>query len=200
METDKAAKSLPDPANLQNALGRRVRRLRAERRLTLEEVGQKSGCSVGLLSQLERGRANPSFFTLVKIAHALDIPVARLFDEQKNVSPVVRHGHGRRLNPHPHGVGKETLYELLTPDLDRSLEVIRVEEPPGMSTEETPLIHPGEEVGIILRGIEEVHVNGVTYILHAGDAISYPSTAPHWYRNPGTEVMEAIWIITPPTF
>lgn len=168
--------------------------------MTLDEVSELSGCSVGLLSQIERGKGNPSFFTLVKIAHALDVPVARLLQMERSLSPVVRRGQGRRLNPHPQPNGTRTYYELLTPDLDRALEVIRLRVPPGESTEETPLVHAGEETGIILSGVHEVHLNGQIYTLHAGDSISYPSTLPHWYRNPGPEVVEAIWIITPPTF
>lgn len=190
----------PDPTLLQSDLGEQVRRLRLERGLTLEEVAAKSGCSLGSLSQLERGRANPAFFTLVKIAHALDVPVARLLHVERSTSPVVRRGEGRQLNPHPVEDDRTAAYELLTPDLDRALEVIRFEIPPGMSTEGTPFVHRGEEVGIVLQGVQEVHVNGVTYTLHAGDTISFQSTLPHWFRNPGPDTLVGICICTPPTF
>src|SRR5579884_1382269 len=119
----------PDPTLLQSDLGEQVRRLRLERGLTLEEVAAKSGCSLGSLSQLERGKGNPAFFTLVKIAHALDVPVARLLHVERSTSPVVRRGEGRQLNPHPFGDDSAASYELLTPDLDRALEVIRFEIP-----------------------------------------------------------------------
>jgi transcriptional regulator with XRE-family HTH domain len=188
-----------DPTVLQSDLGEQVRRLRLERGLTLEEVSARSGCSVGSLSQLERGKGNPAFFTLVKIAHALDVPVARLLHIERTASPVVRRGRGRRLNPH----GAEddgAVYELLTPDLDRALEVIRYELPPGLSTEGTPFVHGGEETGIILRGTQEINVNGVLYTLDAGDSISFQSTLPHWFRNPGPERVEGIFVCTPPTF
>jgi transcriptional regulator with XRE-family HTH domain len=196
--TDAAAR--PDPTVLQGDLGEQVRRLRLERDLTLEEVAAKSGCSVGALSQLERGKANPEFFTLVKIAHALDVPVARLFHIERSVQPVVRRGEGRQLNPHPAEAANEANYLLLSPDLDRALEVIRYEIPPGLSTENTPFVHSGEEVGIVLQGVQEVHVNGVTYTLYEGDAISFQSTLPHWFRNPGPDVLIGICICTPPTF
>lgn len=194
------AKSKPnDPSLLVSDLGEHVRRLRLERGLTLEEVSATSGCSVGSLSQLERGKGNPAFFTLAKIAHALDVPVARLLHIEKAMQPVVRRGEGRRLNPHPTD-HPDAIYELLTPDLDRALEVVRYELPPGLSTEPTPFVHGGEESGIILRGVQEVNVNGVLYTLHAGDAISFQSTLPHWFRNPGPEVVEGIFVCTPPTF
>jgi transcriptional regulator with XRE-family HTH domain len=188
-----------DPSLLVSDLGEHVRRLRLERGLTLEEISAKSGCSVGSLSQLERGKGNPAFFTLAKIAHALEVPVARLLHIEKSVEPVVRRGQGRRLNPHP-TEHRGTVYELLTPDLDRALEVVRYELPPGLSTEKTPFVHGGEESGIILRGTQEINVNGVLYTLNAGDAISFQSTLPHWFRNPGPDVVEGIFVCTPPTF
>jgi transcriptional regulator with XRE-family HTH domain len=188
-----------DPSLLVGDLGGQIRRLRLERSLTLEEVSAKSGCSVGSLSQLERGKGNPAFYTLVKIAHALGVPVARLLHVETTSQPVVRKGTGRRLNPHPTN-HRGAVYELLTPDLDRALEVVRYELPPGLSTEKTPFVHGGEEFGIILRGIQEISINGALYILEAGDSISFQSTLPHWFRNPGREVVEGIFVCTPPTF
>ena len=193
-------KSIPtDPLLLASDLGEQVRRLRLERGLTLDQVSAKSGCSIGSLSQLERGKGNPAFFTLTKIAHALDVPVARLLHIGRAVTPVVRRGEGRPLNPHPTD-HRDAVYELLTPDLDRALELVRYELPPGLSTEKTPFVHGGEECGFILRGVQEVNVNGIMYTLKAGDTISFPSTLPHWFRNPGPEVVEGIFVCTPPTF
>ena len=189
---------------LRRALGQQIRQLRLARGLTLEEVASRSGCSLGSLSQLERGLGNPSFATLVRISHALRVSVARLVelgqDGQGVVSPVVRKGQRRRFNPHNSMPGDGTIYELLTPDFDRALEVIYLHVPPGSSTEATPFAHEGEESGYIVKGTHEVHVDGTLHVLRAGDNISYESTKPHWYRNPGKETVEAIWIITPPTF
>ena len=43
-------------------------------------------------------------------------------------------------------------------------------------------------------------LDGARYELGPGDSITYSSTTPHWYRNTGTDVVKAVWIITPPTF
>ena len=189
---------------LRRALGQQVRQLRLDRGLTLEEVASRSGCSLGSLSQLERGLGNPSFATLVRISHALRVSVGQLVelgrDGQDVVSPVVRKQERRRFNPHNSVPGDGTLYELLTPDFDRALEVIYLHVPPGSSTETTPFVHEGEESGYIVKGTHEVHIDGTLHVLKPGDSISYASTKPHWYRNPGKEAVEAIWIITPPTF
>ncbi len=73
-----------DPAETNAALeqlGRRVRALREGRALTQEEFARKCGISVSFASLLERGGRSPSYETLLKIADALDVPVADLFRE-----------------------------------------------------------------------------------------------------------------------
>lgn len=181
-------------------VGDQVRGLRKQQKLTLQELSERADVSIGLLSQLERGKGNPSFNTLVQVAHALNVPVARLLDATDGHSPVVRRSERRRLNPHQ-GVGADNaVHELLTPDLDRALEAVWVEAAPGYTTKDTPFSHTGEEVGIVLEGRHEVYLDGVCHVLEAGDAIAYPSSIPHWYRNPGPDQVKAIWIITPPTF
>ena len=189
-----------EAAALGEALGRRIRKARLERALTLEEVATRSGCSVGSLSQIERGIGNPSFNTLVKISHALDISVGRLLEAAGTHAPVVRREERRRLEGSGAVVENGTTYELLTPNLEGELEVLYMEIPPGASTEATPFTHRGEEVGFILEGVHEVHLDGVTHVLREGDTICYRSTTPHWYRNPGPGTVRAIWIITPPTW
>lgn len=193
--------NLPVAAML-SEVGKQVRSIRKEVGLTLERLGELSGLSIGLISQIERGLANPSFATLVQLAHGLGIPVGKLFQVQdQRRSPVVRKSERRRLNNH--GVGLEddgSRYELLTPDLNGALEVTWVETPPGYDMSATPYQHNGEEFGLILSGRKDVYLDGVRYELSAGDSIRYPSTTPHWYVNPGDEVCTAIWVSTPPTW
>lgn len=200
MQTSESQEARLAAEALGEALGRRIRKLRLERSMTLDEVAARSGCSVGSLSQIERGMGNPSFATLVKISHALDISVGRLLEAAGSHDPVVRQKDRRRLEGSQAVVENGTTYELLTPNLDGALEVLYLEIPPGASTESTPFSHRGEEVGYILEGVHEVHLDGVRHVLREGDTISYSSTTPHWYRNPGPGVVRAIWIITPPTW
>jgi transcriptional regulator with XRE-family HTH domain len=186
------------------SLGAQLRTLRKTRELTLEQLAARSGVSAGLLSQMERGQGNPSFNTLVQVAHALSVPVASLFRAESSGSPVVRRADRRRIDIHAgdgsDGAGEPTVTELLTPSLAGALEVLLIEVPPGYSTEATPFTHEGEEFGLILEGCHEVHLGEAVYTLEAGDSITYSSRIPHWYRNPGDVPVRSIWVITPPTF
>lgn len=185
--------------SLMARVGLEVQRLRKSKDLTLDQVSKRASVSIGLISQIERGRGNPSFNTLVQVAHALAVPVGRLFHTADEASPVVR-ADERRVLDVPNNGAVEAIHQLLTPGLRGSLEVIWVEAPPGYDTSDVPFTHPGEEFGLILTGTHEVTVDGVTHTLGPGDSITYPSTAPHFYRNAGPERVTAVWVITPPTF
>jgi transcriptional regulator with XRE-family HTH domain len=189
----------PDAVILQSAFGEQLRRLRQEQGLTLEDISRTSGLSIGGLSQLERGKGNPAFFTLFKIAHALDVPVARLLHVERTASPVVRRGEQRELSPHM--IDDEGVSALMmTPDLDRSLQVVRYLIPPGVFTGETPFAHAGEEFMTVLSGVLSVTVNGTAYTLQPGDSISFDSALVHSFGNAGRNTVEMILVCTPPTF
>ena len=189
----------PNTEALMATVGVQLRSLRKMRGLTLEELGQRSDVSMGLISQIERGRGNPSFNTLVQMAHALDVPIGRLFYTVEDTSIVVRADERRILDIHG-SARTDVRYALMSPNLNGALEAIWVEAPPGYDTSDTPFSHPGEEFGVVLEGQHEVFVDGVRHTLGPGDSITYPSTTPHWYRNAGDVLVKAIWIITPPTF
>lgn len=201
MTSDAAGSLTGQPATdvLMATVGTQLRSLRKMRGLTLDELGRQSRVSMGLISQIERGRGNPSFNTLVQIAHALNVPIGRLFHTVNNTSPVVRALERRILDVHGSGAFAP-IHALMSPGLNGALEAIWVEAPPGYDTSATPFSHPGEEFGVVLEGRHEVFIDGVRHELGPGDSITYASTRPHWYRNSGSQLVRAIWVITPPTF
>lgn len=199
-DTARSTNGVPMESMLHD-FGARVRMLRKERNLTTEKLAEAAGISAGLISQIERGHGNPSFATLVQLAHGLQLPVGQLLQPHETERVVVRKEERRRLDSHGLAAGDGGRYELLTPDLNGSLEANWVVTPPGYDTSETPYRHNGEEFGIVLSGTKDVYLDGVRHRLHAGDSIRYASTIPHWYVNPSdTEECTAIWVSTPPTW
>jgi transcriptional regulator with XRE-family HTH domain len=188
-----------DPADFSSGLGHQIRLLRQSKGLTLEAIAQRSGISIGALSQVERGKGNPAFFTLIKIAHALDVPLTNLLSLETRSSPVVRAAQRRPLAPH-FFEAEDVQAELLTPDLDRQLQVVRYVLPPGASTESTPFSHHGEEFLTVLSGVLDVGLEAVEYELAAGDSIAFQAIVPHWFSNSGAEPTELLFVCTPPTF
>jgi transcriptional regulator with XRE-family HTH domain len=66
---------------LHAAIGRQLRDLREERRLTLEQVAHRTNLSVSLLSQIARGEPGVSVSSLFAIATVLDVHLADLFGD-----------------------------------------------------------------------------------------------------------------------
>lgn len=64
-------------------LAHRIRELRSERGLTLQQVAESAGFSKGLLSKIETGVVSPPIATLAKLAEALDIPIGEFFDSDE---------------------------------------------------------------------------------------------------------------------
>lgn len=178
-----------------------VRAMRKEKGLTLSELSGTTGLSPAIVSQIERGLANPSFTTLAQLAHGLEIPVGKLFPHRaESRSPVVRKGERRDLRGVVPETGGNSVYELLTPDLNGTMEAIWVVTPPGHGSVDGPFTHGGEEVGIVLSGAVDVYLDGQKHVVEAGDTITYDSTVPHWYENSYEEPCVAIWVISPPTW
>lgn len=190
--SDRGLDTQPLVANI----GDELRTLRTQASLSVAKLAARSGVSSGLISQIERGLGNPSFNTLAQLAYALEIPIGRLLDSATPASPVVRLADRRVLDAQP-PQSLDALHELLTPYARPGMEATWITAPPGYDTSETPFKHDGEEFGIVLSGVHEVHVAGERHVLQQGDSIIYDSGKTHWYRNPGPDPVHAIWVHSP---
>src|SRR4030065_445503 len=61
-------------------VGRNLRDLRAEQRLSIRSLAELSGLNVNTLSLIENGKSSPSVSTLQQLAGALDVPITAFFE------------------------------------------------------------------------------------------------------------------------
>jgi transcriptional regulator with XRE-family HTH domain len=177
-------------------IGSKIRTYRKNRRLSIAELAKMSDTSAGMISQIERNLVVPSVTTIWKIAQAMGVNVGYFFDEQEEVSPVVRKNERKKLViDESHGI-----YELLTVDLNRKIEFLSITLHSGESKSNEMLSHAGEECGIVIKGRLKVKLGEREYILEEGDSISFDSNIPHRYINIGEEESHSIWAMTPPSF
>ena len=180
-------------------LGREARSLRKANGLSLKELAAACGKSIGFLSQMERGLSTPSVSDLHHIAEALKVQISWFFPQGEAVEPseggiVVRKARRRRLS-FASGIADY----LLSPTLDGPLEVLWSVMEPGADSGNA-YDHAGDEAGVVIRGSLELWVDEQFFLLEEGDSFSFPSTAPHRYRNPGLTPCELLWVITPPSY
>ena len=175
-------------------LGRRIKELRTERSLTLEALAGRAGVTRSFLSTVERGRSNPSIAVLRAIARALDVPVFMLFTDPHTNVTLVRPQDRGRISPG----GSPVSYELLSPDLQRKIEMILMRLEPGAQS--AVGMHEGEESAFLLQGHIIVTVGDVEYPMQAGDAIYFNSGIPHFVTSAGSDEAIVVSAVTPPSF
>jgi transcriptional regulator with XRE-family HTH domain len=193
-------------------LGLRVRELRRMKKLTTRELAQRAGVSASLINQLENGTSGASVVSMRKIAAALEVPIAEFFLEPRgssdssvtsvsrntsNLVRIVRRDQRKRL----HVPESNFTFELLTPDLQGSIEFLWFELDPGRAQEESmPHQHPGEECALVLSGTMHLIVGSEEYVLGPGDSVVFDPAIPHRMENRGTMKLIEISAITPPSF
>jgi transcriptional regulator with XRE-family HTH domain len=178
-------------------VGERLRAIRRARRCTLRTVATRSGLSESFLSQVERGRSSASIASLRRIADALGVSIADLFEVEAIPGPrVLRRDERPAL---AFGVLGRKL--LLTPQPLQSIEVFVGELEVGGSTGHQPYAHgDSEELFVVLAGEVQLEVDGEVFHLEHGDSIDYRSSAPHRATNAGNDLAEVMWIISPPSY
>jgi transcriptional regulator with XRE-family HTH domain len=199
-------------------LGKKIRQERLNRQMTLEKFSDMTGLSKSFLSQIERGITEPSITSLKKIAKQFGFSVVNLFQngdapnsgwtyhQHDQKGPAAKHvekaevvrGDRRKRFALP---GSTVMYDLMTPDMNRQIEVMYMRVKKGDHSGDEPIVDPpGEKVGLVLKGSIEFTVGGESYLLNEGDSLYYPAHVPHSWRAVEGNAIEVIHILTPPSF
>lgn len=196
-----------------------IREERRKRKLTLEQLAKDTGLSKSFLSQVERGRAEPSVTSLKKIAQRFGMSVVDLFsgfepqDIPTGASPgsasntegpeyvkdikLVRADQRKKFTL----PGSHIEYEMITPDLQRHMQMLYLRFEPGESIGDGPITDPrGDKCFVVLHGSVEYRLGEETYELNAGDSIYFPAQLPQYWHGIGDQHIEALVIMTPPWF
>ncbi len=177
-------------------LGAKIREKRLEKQMSIKDMAEKTGLTSGFISQVERNQTEPSITSLRKISQALEVPVFNFFIDEQNNNIVVKKSQRQKLK----FTNSHLEYELLTPDLNRQMEMFFARLESGASTCEEPLAHKGEEVTLVLKGQMEIIIGIDKYNLEEGDSIYYFASVPHQIINTGNKDLEFVTTITPPRF
>jgi transcriptional regulator with XRE-family HTH domain len=180
-------------------MGQKIRQLRMDSRLTLEEAAERAGCTPGFLSQVERNQAVPSITMLYAIAHALGVEVTHFFPRMTRGVKVVRANERETFRFE----GSFIVYSLLSTSFpDRKLESLSVQVNPvdGALPADEFRSHPGEEFAYVLDGTLRLWIGDAIYDLNPGDSIHFKSTVKHRMENPGDKPTVYVCVLTPPVF
>ncbi|MDY3006058.1 XRE family transcriptional regulator [Anaerococcus porci] len=183
-------------------LGNNIKKHRVSKNYSLKELAEEIDVSTSLLSQIERGKANPSLNTLKHISKKLDIPMFSLFTEDYNNSVmVVKRGDRIRItNGESSSKNYQLSYDLLSPDMKGDIQLCEMTLSGKQFNSDDFNLHKGEEVAVCILGRIELMLENETHILDTGDSVRIPKGTKHKWRNPGNNECSIIFAITPPTF
>ena len=177
-------------------IGSRLRHIRKGLKLSLADLSERSGVSIGALSQLERGLSQPSLRTVERISNAVGVPMYWLFEPTSETEEgdniVVRKGRGIGLTVAARGMVKT----LVTPRNFAPMQLMLVEMEPGSKSSDEYYHHDGIDVGYVLEGSLNLEVDGRVYVLSMGDCFAFDSHLPHRFENRGGTRAEILWINT----
>ena len=184
-------------------IGARLRAQREQKGLTLRDLGRRIGVSASLISQIERGKVNPSVSTLWALVRELGLTMSDLFEAEPAVatasirSPVVA---GPLVTPEQRAVinlASGVTWERLTAASDPVVEFLRVVYDVGSEScpEHSLVHHGGKEYGYVIRGRLGVRIGFDEYHLGAGHSISFDASSPHRLWAIGDEPAEVIWAV-----
>ncbi|HWG56979.1 MAG TPA: cupin domain-containing protein [Gaiellaceae bacterium] len=174
-------------------VGARVRSLRRERGLTIEQLAAATGLTKGFISQLERDRTAPSLASIARICDALGVRLGHIFEAEPPAALVRRHER------EPVDGRAATQSHLLSARDEPRLQAIESWVAPGGGAGDELHSLPGEaEFVYVLEGALELKVADETHVLEAGDAITYRLGKPHTWRNASqTEHLRVLWVSVP---
>jgi len=174
-----------DPADpIHRLLCGRVRELRKKRSWTLEQLAAASGVSRSMLSEIERGNANPTLAVTFRIAQAFSMSLGDLVDTPET-APGSRIDVIRADDPaHHFRSDRQVRIRTLSPlRLEKSVEYYEVTLRPGAALTSSPHFEGARELLTVERGTVRLTSAGDTATLNPGDSAHYPADVPHAIEN-----------------
>lgn len=178
-------------------IGARLRRIRQIRGLVIEDLVVRTGLSRPYISQVETGKATPSLQALGKLAEALEIPLAHLFQEEARPVVVVRQ-RDRPVVTFTEGPKGRRLSFLSAPG--RQVEMVILEIPVGYDAGGRNHMHDGDECHLVLEGVIRAIQGDRSFEVAAGDSYHWDGGIPHRVENAGTVPARILIARSPPGF
>lgn len=189
---------MPSASVLENVASR-LKELRRERRLSLQELAEVSGVSRSLLSEIERGETNPTLATLWNLTQALNVDIAALVGagqgESKRGSIEV---HVAAQVPKIETPSTKSVLKILSPPhLAGRFEWYLLELAAGGHLTSPPHHAGTQEHLTVLAGRVRVISQDTEALLKAGDVVRYRADVAHKILAEGGAAQALLVVITP---
>ena len=186
-----------------NKIGARVKLIRENRKLSIEDVSERTNLSVEQISSIEDGSLVPNLTPLIKIARVLGVRLGTFMDDDENLGPVVTRAKQEkavtRFSDRGNAINSDLdFYTLAQNKAGRHMDPFVIDIFPSSENEIKLSTHEGEEFIYVLEGEVEIKYGKETYQLKAGDSIYYESIVAHHVHSFGSEKAKILAIVYTP--
>ena len=184
-----------DAATISDMLCKRVLELRKKKRWTLEELATVSGVSRSMLSDIERGRANPTLVVTQRIALAFGTSLVDLIGmpgTQQQLEVIRADDRTYHL-----GTDRHCRIRTLSPlALQKSVEFYEIVLGAGGKLRRSAHFHGTRELLTVQRGKVRIQAAAEVAELKPGDSVYYPGDVEHSIENAGKEDAVLYQVVT----
>lgn len=165
-------------------IGERLKEIRTNRKLSLDEAARLTEVSKPMLGQIERGQSIPTITTLWKIATGLKVPLSSFLEQQQTEYTVIDIGEKEIIFEDD---GRMRAWTLFPYDPIRNVEIFYIEFDEGCCHESDRHNQGVEEYVFVLKGKLQLVLNGKELVVGEKQAIRFRADIPHAYHNPFSE-------------
>jgi len=178
--------------DITSLVAQNLKKIREEKKLSLDKLAELSGVSKSMLGQIERGESNPTISVVWKIANGLKMSFTALLSApQTDISLIQK----AAIQPLIEDNGKYRLYPFFPIEEGRRFEIYQVEIDPGGYLSADPHLPGAQEYIQVFQGELTVRVNNQDYRVTEGDAIRFMADRPHAYHNSGKQMAKIQLVI-----
>ena len=173
-------------------IGKRLLKMRREKKLTLKNLANEAGLSTEKISQIEKGETMPPVAVILQLSRALDIDSSILLREEKKQA-------GKQSDADYQKRTEDYTYETLTPEArHRHLKAFKISIDPKSDHKGVSYQHMGEEFVYVLKGRVEVTVGENKNTLTPGKSVHFNSSIVHKLRNISAEKAKLLVVLYTP--
>jgi transcriptional regulator with XRE-family HTH domain len=185
-----------ESADLTNqVLQDRVTLLRKKNKLTLDQLASLSGVSRSMLSQIERGQANPTLAVTFRIAQAFGISIGELV-EQPGSSANIDVVHANDPNNF-FRTDKECKIRTLSPlHTEKSVEFYELKIAAKSSLKSAAHFEGARELLTVTEGSASIESGTTHCVLGVGDTAHYRADVEHCIENIGKDELVCFLVVT----
>jgi transcriptional regulator with XRE-family HTH domain len=176
--------------NIDKSFAEKMRKLRKEKKISLEEISKKTGLPISFLTDIEEGKISPSVSDIIQISKVFSIDSGAFLSvkerEKKRIESYTKRSESYS-------------YKVLTPDAKKThLKAFLVTIEPKQDHKMVEYHHEGEEFIYVLEGVLEIIVGKKRRVLKKGESIHFNSEITHKLKNLSSQNTQLIVVIYTP--